>query len=166
MNISSFIKVMVLWTIFTAAVLLTAWRARSQDVSYSNLFYALGQIESGNNDNAVGSHGERGRYQMTQRVWREFNPPDCWKNFKYMTNSDFAFCSATGVMLYRGSQFYESHNRKPTVSEWAMLWRAPARVNHPTSDDLDYCQRFFNLVNKCAIENKNRNLPTVSRPVK
>lgn len=37
---------------------------------------ALALVESGGNDNAIGRHGERSRYQITQTVWRESMGPE------------------------------------------------------------------------------------------
>ena len=109
-------------------------------------FEALSQIESGDNDFAIGKDGERGRYQESQSVFREYNPKNCWPNFKYLTNADLAWGSACGVMLIRDSDFKEKYRREPTDAEWYLLWHRPSRPLHPKPIEAARAQRFANLV--------------------
>lgn len=37
------------------------------------LINAIGEVESGNDDNAIGKKGERGRFQFTRELWAEFS---------------------------------------------------------------------------------------------
>lgn len=38
------------------------------------LMDAIAQVESGGDDEAIGSQGERGRFQFTRALWEEFSP--------------------------------------------------------------------------------------------
>lgn len=40
-------------------------------INLSILLSAIALVESGNDDNAIGRHGERSRYQITATVWRQ-----------------------------------------------------------------------------------------------
>ena len=113
--------------------------------NYKTRFKSLSQIESGDNDMAKGKDGERGRYQETEKVWREYNPPDCWQNFGSLTNSNFALAAAQGVMAIRVLSFKESHHREPTDFEWYLLWHRPARVLNPEPAEAERARRFANL---------------------
>lgn len=42
------------------------------DADLMRLIRAIGAVESGNDDTAVGSAGERGRYQITRALWRTY----------------------------------------------------------------------------------------------
>ncbi len=119
---------------------LIAWTCPALD-----RFDALAQIESGSNDAAVGAAGERGRYQETEAVWREFNPTNCWQNFRYLTNSNFALASVQGVMMNRSLQFKSRTGRWPSDFEWYLLWSSPSRVDHPTKFKASVARRFANL---------------------
>ncbi len=111
-------------------------------------FAALSQIESGDNDAAVGKAGERGRYQETEAVWREFNPTNCWQNFHYLTNANFALASVQGVMMNRSLQFKSRTGRWPSDFEWYLLWSSPSRVDHPTKFKASVARRFANLCSR------------------
>ena len=45
------------------------------------LLMAIAEVESGNNDKAIGPAGEVSRYQMTKTVWRQYAPASFdWRN--------------------------------------------------------------------------------------
>jgi hypothetical protein len=134
-------------------ILTLAYSVHAQQTSLeAERFKALSQIESGDNDLKPGKDGERGRYQMTYRSWCEYEPKECWPNFRYMTNADFALAAAEGVMSIRVMEFMRRSTRWPTDTEWCLLWHAPARIHKPTVADKDYCTRFYNILHKQSIE--------------
>ena len=110
-------------------------------------FEALSQIESGDNDFAVGKDGERGRYQESELVWHEMYSPRWWSRFpQQITNSDYSLIAAKQVMLKRTQHFIATHHREPTDFEWYLLWHRPARVLNPKPVEAARAQRFANLV--------------------
>lgn len=90
---------------------------------------ALSQIESGDNDKAIGQHFEVSRYQILREYW----PPGLdWEN------PQVALRVAQDIMHERCQRFYVRHNRQPTAREWVRLWHG--------RPDADYEQRFLNLL--------------------
>jgi len=45
-----------------------------EEFGMMRLMDAIAQVESGGDDAAVGSQGERGRFQFTEALWKEFSP--------------------------------------------------------------------------------------------
>lgn len=43
-------------------------------IDYGALLYAIGCVESGNKDDAIGKDGERGRFQFTEATWTSLTP--------------------------------------------------------------------------------------------
>jgi hypothetical protein len=101
----------------------------------------LAMVETGCNDMAIGPSGERGRYQETLAVFKEFNPTNCWQFYYGLTNADFARLQAEGVMLNR----LHRYGRVATDTEFYLLWHRPARPNHPKPAEKDRALRFQNL---------------------
>ncbi len=102
---------------------------------------ALAMIESGTNDEAVGSHGEISRYQIKPAVWRRYAA----------TNSDWrkaheALSVARKAMEDRVADFKRTYQRDPTDFEFYVLWNAPAQVAKPTKVVAQRAQRYCNLV--------------------
>ncbi len=103
---------------------------------------ALSQLESGDNDHAVGAAGEISRYQIKRDVWRRYASADAdWKN------SDQALIVARQAMQERCATFERKVHRPPTDSEFYILWNAPAQVLRPCKVVLERAERFCNLVN-------------------
>ena len=102
---------------------------------------ALGQIESGNNDHAVGKAGELTRYQISKAVLKEWPMlelhPEC---------EPLARQVVIGELSHRIFHFEAQHNRQPTIRETALLWHCPAHVLHPNREEKDYAERFENLI--------------------
>jgi hypothetical protein len=104
---------------------------------------ALSQIESGDNDRAVGSAGEVSRYQIKPGLWRRYAPNDAdW------TNPTNALSVARLAMQERCAAFERSMHRPPTDSEFYILWNAPAQIDRPGKAVLARAKRFCNLVNR------------------
>ena len=103
---------------------------------------ALSQIESGDNDQAVGAAGEISRYQIKPEVWHRYASATAdW------TNSDHALSVARRAMEERCAAFERKLHRPPTDSEFYVLWNAPAQVLRPAKVVLERAERFSNLVN-------------------
>lgn len=45
----------------------------SPSIDFDRLASAISQVESGNNDSAIGKQGERGRYQIQQQLWQQIS---------------------------------------------------------------------------------------------
>src|SRR5690242_10490148 len=89
---------------------------------------ALSQIESGDNDKAVGRIGEISRYQIRPDIWAALAPENAdWENPKD------ALKVAKDAMKKRCADFEKSHHRTPTDFEFYVLWNAPAQIERPGS---------------------------------
>ncbi len=68
--------------------------------SYQEFFTALGAVESGNNDEAIGSYGEIGRYQITQPYWEDaYNTGELEGTFEQCKDQKY---SEKVIALYMG----------------------------------------------------------------
>ncbi len=102
---------------------------------------ALSQIESGDDDRAVGAAGELSRYQIKPELWRRYAPAGAdW------TNPEHALSVARQAMQERCTAFERSAHRPPTDSEFYILWNAPAQIQRPPKTVLARAERFCNLV--------------------
>jgi hypothetical protein len=102
---------------------------------------ALSQIESGDNDRAVGAAGELSRYQIKPDLWRRYALPkaDCLK-------PQDALVVARALMKQRCAEFEETFHRTPTDFEFYVLWNAPAQIQKPAPAVRERAERFCNLV--------------------
>jgi hypothetical protein len=99
---------------------------------------ALSMLETGHNDNVVGSCGEISRFQIRSELWPGGNPRD----------PKAALVVAKKLMRARLSKFEQTHKRTATDFEFYVLWNAPAKVNHPSPCVTGRAQRFVNLVQR------------------
>lgn len=109
---------------------------------------ALSQIETRDNDNAIGAAGEISRYQVKPRLWRRYARSDAdWKN------PAVALAAAQQIMRDRCADFERAFNRVPTDFEFYVLWNAPAQIERPRKAVRERAERFCALVsrdNRCA----------------
>lgn len=104
---------------------------------------ALSQIESGDNDKAVGKRGEISRYQILPDVWAAFAPENAnWQNPKD------ALAVAKETMKKRCAEFEQTFHRAPTDFEFYVLWNAPAQIERPGSAVKERATRFCNMLSK------------------
>lgn len=104
---------------------------------------ALSQLESGNNDNAIGTAGEVSRYQIRREVWRRYATSGAnWKN------PMDSLTVAQGVMNDRCAAFERSFHRSPNDFEFYVLWNAPAQIHRPCRSVRDRAERFCLLRRK------------------
>jgi len=121
--------------------LLLAALALGLQVQAMDRWSALSQIESGDNDRAVGAAGEISRYQIKPEVWQRFAPAAAnWEDQKQ------ALAVAKIIMEQRYADFQRAADRAPTDFEFYVLWNAPARVGKPGPAISERAQRFCNLV--------------------
>ena len=110
--------------------------------------YALGMLETGNNDSAIGGLGEVSRYQIMPSVWKNYSSSRSYQNLDV----------ATGVARQHWASLYEyfkkKTDREPTNLDMYVLWNTrhgyyaakgftPERLNPVIRDR---AQRFTNLV--------------------
>ncbi|HWI58148.1 MAG TPA: hypothetical protein VNZ22_13040 [Bacillota bacterium] len=102
---------------------------------------ALSELESGNDDCAVGAAGEISRYQIRQEVWRRLAPAEAdWQNPHH------ACTVAWEIMKERCRNFERAYSRPPTPFEFYVLWNAPAQILAPSPVVRERAERFVNLV--------------------
>ena len=102
---------------------------------------ALSQIESGDNDCAVGAAGEISRFQLRLELWQERAPHAAsWEK------PDEALAVAQDLMNERCSRFEKAYHRPPTDFEFYVLWNAPAQIGRPSRVVRERAERFCNLV--------------------
>src|SRR5262249_2596715 len=106
---------------------------------------ALAQIESGNNDHALGLAGEVSRYQIKPRVWHRYASAKAnWRN------AEQSLPIAKAAMRDRCTAFQHTFRRPPTDFEFYVLWNAPGQIRKPSQTVMKRAQRFCNLVNSDA----------------
>jgi hypothetical protein len=108
-------------------------------------FKALSMLETGDRDYRRGRSGEISRFQILPSLWARYCSD---RRSKAWENPWIARGVAVKIMQDRVRAFKATYHHEPTLAEWALLWHCPARVEHPTSSDLDYIRRFSNLVEK------------------
>ena len=99
---------------------------------------ALSMIESGDDDRAVGTHGEVSRFQIRPELWPGGNSQDMRD----------ALAAAREVMKPRLEAFEKSHRRPATDFEFYVLWNAPWEADHPSKAVTERAHRFSNLVRR------------------
>jgi hypothetical protein len=104
---------------------------------------ALSQIESGDNDKAVGRLGEISRYQILPDVWASFAPQNA-----NCENPKDALTVAKVAMKKRCADFEKTFHRAPTDFEFYVLWNAPAQIRQPGAAVSERANRFCNLLRK------------------
>jgi len=104
---------------------------------------ALSQIETRDNDNAIGAAGEISRYQIKPGLWRRYARWDAdWKN------PTQALAAAQELMKERCTSFEHSYNRPPSDFEFYILWNAPAQIDKPRRAVRERAERFCHLVSR------------------
>lgn len=104
---------------------------------------ALSQLETRDNDSAVGAAGEISRYQIKPRLWRRYAPSDAdWRNPAQ------ALAAARQLMKERCATFERAYGRRPSDFEFYILWNAPAQLDKPGKAVRERAERFCHLVAK------------------
>lgn len=104
---------------------------------------ALSQIETRDNDNAIGAAGEISRFQIKPNLWRRYARTDAdWKNPQQ------ALTTAQELMKERCAVFQRSYNRSPSDFEFYVLWNAPSQIERPCKVVRERAERFSRLVSR------------------
>lgn len=104
---------------------------------------ALSQLETRDNDNAIGSAGEISRFQIKPKLWQRYAGSSTnWKN------PTEALAAAQQLMKERCTGFERRFNRPPTDFEFYVLWNAPAQLNKPAKAVSERAERFCRLVSR------------------
>ena len=102
---------------------------------------ALSQLESGDDDKAVGPSVEVSRYQIQPDLWNSGEP----------TDAQAALENAKHIMSDRLTAFQKQHNREATDFEFYVLWNAPGQIDKPSKVVKDRADRFANLCKRQEI---------------
>lgn len=104
---------------------------------------ALSQIETRDNDNAVGAAGEISRFQIKPSLWQRYAKLSAdWRN------PNEALAAAQELMKERCARFERRHNRPPTDFEFYVLWNAPAQLDKPANAVRERAERYCRLVSR------------------
>jgi hypothetical protein len=112
--------------------------------------YALGMIETGNNDGEIGGLGEVSRYQIMPSVWRQYSSSRRYQD----PGTSLEVAQRHWTALYAG--FKQHTHREPTDFDMYVLWNTrygyyasrgfdPSRLNPVVRDR---AQRFVNLTQR------------------
>lgn len=102
---------------------------------------ALSQIESGDNDLAIGPCGEVSRYQIRPDIWRHYAA----EKADWQKPAD-SLSVARAIMQDRCATFEDSFHRSPTDFEFYVLWNAPAQIQKPSKIVSQRAERFCNVI--------------------
>jgi hypothetical protein len=111
---------------------------------------ALGMIETGNDDRAIGAAGEVSRYQLSPSVWKGYSKSTDYRN------PEISLRVARQHWNYLAAYFKEKTSRPPTDFDMYVMWNTRhgyyARKNFSQRQICavvqDRAQRFVNLVNR------------------
>lgn len=101
--------------------------------------FALGQIESGENDFANGRHGEISRFQCLKSVWRKATAQP------YASATNPAIAAAVVIAVIHARTGVQASELTPEA--FARAWHCPA-AKHLNREQRDYVNRFINLCHK------------------
>ena len=112
--------------------------------------FALGMIETGNDDYEIGGLGEVSRYQIMPSVWRHYSDTRRYQD----PGASLAVAQKHWLALYNA--FKNQAHREPTDFDMYVLWNtrygyyasrgfSPARLNSVVRDR---AQRFVNLIGR------------------
>lgn len=118
---------------------------------------ALSQIESGDNNHAIGKAGEVSRYQiMPEAAEREVRENAVLRGRPFhagwAVDESLARAVALGIWEKRVAVFRLVYRREPTVEELYLCWHRPARVLNPKPRELARAVRFANLFKSLSHE--------------
>jgi len=99
-------------------LLLSAASAKSDVSGRTSRLEALSQIETGNNDRAVGGAGEVSRYQIKPWIWRQYSQSDAYFNRRISTQV------AERHLAGLAQIFRKCTRREPTDFDLYVLWNA------------------------------------------
>ena len=101
--------------------------------------WALGELESGNDDKAHGRRGERGRFQPMEYVWNNATA----QPFSAATNPAIAATVTLAIIRARTGR----DPAELTPERFGKAWHCPNAM-HLNREQRDYIQRFKNLATR------------------
>jgi hypothetical protein len=112
--------------------------------------FALGMIETGNDDSEIGGLGEISRYQIMPSVWRQYSSSRSYQD----PDASLEVARQHWSVLY--ARFKQQMHREPTDFDMYVLWNThygyyasrgfnPSRLD---AGERDRAQRFVNLVER------------------
>lgn len=104
---------------------------------------ALSQLESGDNDSAIGAAREVSRYQVRPDVWERYATP----KMNWQAAAD-ALAVAQKIMKERCAEFEQTFRKAPNDFEFYVLWNAPAQVGQPAKAVRERAERFCRLIGR------------------
>ena len=112
--------------------------------------FALGMIETGNDDRAIGRAGEISRYQLSPSVWKNYS-----KSLDYQ-NPSVSVWVVRQHWIYLAAYFQEKTGHAPDDYDMYVLWNTRYGYyahkgfsrQHISPIVQDRAQRFVNLVNR------------------
>jgi len=127
--------------------------------------FALGMIETGNNDSAIGGLGEVSRFQIMPSVWKQYSSSRSYRNLD--VSSEVARQHWLSLYAY----FKQRTDRDPTDFDMYVLWNtrygyyarkgfSPTRLSPIVRDR---AQRFANLVEDHARSEPTLELASAAR---
>jgi hypothetical protein len=126
---------------------------------------ALHQVEGSPAANQLGVTNDRGWTQISPAVWDQFaRPGERWwiasDNLKVAARvmDDRRRRYKAAVLPVSGTLTYQ------TDFGDALLWRCPARRNHPTAKDVDFATRYANICESHGRKSKNQTKPPTNKP--
>lgn len=114
-------------------------------IRFAELLDAIAEVESGCEDAAIGSAGERSRYQLTEAVWRAHST----RPFRVATDDTTHARAVALVHLQWLSRQLEKRGLVPTPYCLAIAWNGGLGALHrPRPSVRDYARRVENLLHE------------------
>jgi len=121
---------------------------------------ALGMIESGDDDHAVGSAGEISRYQIKKDIWRAYSSSSSF------WDKNEAWRIAEKVLATRIEGYRRHTRRAPEPFDIYVLWNAPGQFQNAGYERklvsrvvAERATRFANLVERAESSTRSTELP-------
>ena len=109
------------------------------------LLDAIRDVETGGNDHARGSHGERSAYQMKRDTWRlACRAGDLSHSFSLASNP-VAAREVARAHLKRVMMVLAEQRKTVSVKSIALAWTCGEYATNPSAKKRDYAQRVENL---------------------
>jgi hypothetical protein len=147
---SLLIPALVLGAMTVQAATMTTSEPNKASILDARRQFALGMIETANNDAEIGGAGEVSRYQIMPSVWKHYDDSHRYQD----PGKSLAVAQQHWLTLY--TTFKKQAQREPSDFDMYVLWNTrygyyaskgfkPERLNSVVRDR---AQRFVNLVNR------------------
>lgn len=128
-------------------MLILGIRMFANDLNFDlyNALWAISQVESGGNINAIGKNGELGMYQMKPIFVKDINRIIKKELFKLEDRKDryMSRRMAEIYLIYYGRIYKEKTGKNPDIKVYAKMWKyGPYGW---LKEDTDYSERVYNI---------------------